>query len=527
MAEGLSPDTEDDTAPEIAGFEVLRPLGAGGMGKVYLARQISLDRLVAIKVLPMAEGFATQFLDRLEREAMAMAKISHPNIVGVYDFIRLKNAGAAIIMEWIDGGNLREILLPEKKPVKDLNRIVAVIRQVADSLAAAHRVGIVHRDVKPENILISQDGVVKVSDFGLALPLDEEAHRITVSGTSLGTLGYMAPEQMDGSPVDARADIYSLGVIFYEMLTGVRPQGNFDPPKSLRPGLPPQLNDLTLLTLRTNPLQRIQSAEDLAAALSRKRQSGRRASLAIVTATGIVAAVAGAYYYFPQLEGFNREPETETETETETAAAAPAAAPAPAPATQNPELPSNSEGFSDFSTHPLKGNWYPENNRFRSGSEICILELDTELPTDGFRLTVDFTRLGGQYSIAIFMGFHQQGMASVELSAWEAKLGGFQMLRDDDNKLRDLRSIPESFQFPLENDRRYQLEVVHQNGVVTTSIDGKEYQRIDISDRRLRVTAPWEWYDLENDGEGIALAIGSYHSPTVFHSVQLSALKDD
>jgi tRNA A-37 threonylcarbamoyl transferase component Bud32 len=241
-------------------LEILELLGKGGMGAVYKARQKGLDRLVALKILPPEVSRDPAFVERFLREARALARLNHPNIVGVYDFG--KNDGLCyFLMEYVDGVNLRQAIQAGSMPAK---AALAVVPQICDALQFAHDEGIVHRDIKPENILIDKRGRVKIADFGLAKLLDP-SHPEHLTGTQqvMGTLRYMAPEQLEGTrEVDHRADIYSLGVVFYELLTGELPLGRFAPP-SKKVQVDVRLDEIVLRALEKEPELRFQHASDV------------------------------------------------------------------------------------------------------------------------------------------------------------------------------------------------------------------------------------------------------------------------
>ena len=205
---------------QLGPYEILSPLGAGGMGEVYRARDTKLNRDVAIKVLPAGLANDADYLARFQREAQALAALHHPNIATIFGLEQ-----NAIVMELVEGQN-------PKGPLP-LNEALNVARQIAEALEAAHDKGIIHRDLKPGNIIVTPDGVVKVLDFGLAKTAEKSAGpttadsptltmRATVAGLILGTAGYMSPEQAAGKPVDRRADIWSFGVVLHELLTGKR-----------------------------------------------------------------------------------------------------------------------------------------------------------------------------------------------------------------------------------------------------------------------------------------------------------------
>ena len=266
-------------------FEILAPLGAGGMGEVYRARDTRLDRIVAIKLLPSEVVTASgRSVERFRLEARVIARITHPNICTLHD---VGEDGSAIflVMEHVEGATLAQRL--ENGPLP-LPLALRTAVQVADALDHAHRQGVVHRDLKPGNIMLTRDSV-KLLDFGLAklkerdeqVPTDATQSLLTAAGTIVGTVPYMAPEQIEGHDVDARTDIFSFGVILYEVLSGRRPFAGdsraslmaaivaAEPPplSSLQPRTPAALERLTLRCLAKDPDDRWQTARDLAAEL--------------------------------------------------------------------------------------------------------------------------------------------------------------------------------------------------------------------------------------------------------------------
>jgi len=223
------PPTPGELANAFPQLEILELLGQGGMGVVYKARQPQLDRLVALKILPPAAGRDPSFAERFTREARALARLNHPNIVSVYDFGQAREF-YYFIMEFVDGVNLRQ--LEQSRRIAPAEAL-GIVPKICEALQYAHEEGIVHRDIKPGNILLDKKGRVKIADFGLAKLLDKEANDFTLTRSQqvMGTPHYMAPEQIEKpQEVDHRADIYSLGVVFYEMLTGELPMGRFAPP---------------------------------------------------------------------------------------------------------------------------------------------------------------------------------------------------------------------------------------------------------------------------------------------------------
>src|SRR5436853_946579 len=231
------------------------------MGAVYKARQQQLDRLVALKILPAEVSRDPAFAERFTREARALAHLNHPNIVTVFEFGQVDGL-YFLVMEFVDGVNLRHAIQAGGLAPQET---LAIVPQICDALQFAHDEGVVHRDIKPENILIDKKGRVKIADFGLAKLLGESDldHSLTGTHQVMGTLRYMAPEQMQGSRrVDHRADIYSLGVIFYELLTGEIPMGRFEPPSHMVQ-VDVRLDEVVLRSLAREPTKRYQHASDV------------------------------------------------------------------------------------------------------------------------------------------------------------------------------------------------------------------------------------------------------------------------
>ncbi len=248
--------------------QVLELIGSGGMGSVYRATQPSLGRDVAVKLLDADfVDEATCLDERFVSEARILARVQHPYIVSVYDF---GQAGSFLylLLKYVPGGNLRELMEAERLPI---HRILDILAGVCDAVDYAHQKGVIHRDIKPENVLLDEQGRVKVADFGLARPLRGSELRLTGSAMKLGTAYYVAPEQAESMKVDARADLYSVGVVMYEMLTGELPVGNFRAPSSKRPEARGALDRIVLKALESEATLRYQTAGEMRRDLERAR----------------------------------------------------------------------------------------------------------------------------------------------------------------------------------------------------------------------------------------------------------------
>lgn len=257
----FTPPTIEEMAARFPQFEILGFLGRGGMGAVYKARQPSLDRLIALKVLQPSRAGDPGFAERFNREARVLARLHHPNIVMVYDF------GAAgdlnyLAMEYVDGASLRQTVRSNRP---DPAMALRIVSQICDALQFAHGTGVVHRDIKPENILLDKKWRVKIADFGIAKIVGATPEKIGLTDARdiVGTPHYMAPEQLEQpATVDHRADIFSLGVVFYELLTGELPIGKFSPP-SQKVGIDVRLDEVVLRALEKEPERRYQRAGDV------------------------------------------------------------------------------------------------------------------------------------------------------------------------------------------------------------------------------------------------------------------------
>ncbi len=257
--EGFVPPAPEELARRIPNLEVIELLGQGGMGVVYKGRQPMLDRYVAIKVLRPDYQADSAFQERFLREARTLARLRHPYIVTVFDVGKADEL-YYLVMEFVEGASLRQLLADRSIAERDALEFVP---QIAEALQHAHDAGIVHRDVKPENVLVDALGRVRLVDFGLATLFGPDVARSPDDNRVAGTLGYMAPEQFTRpETVDHRADIYSTGVVFYEMLAGVLPEADRLPP-SRKAATDPRLDPIVLRALEQEPERRYQAAREL------------------------------------------------------------------------------------------------------------------------------------------------------------------------------------------------------------------------------------------------------------------------
>jgi eukaryotic-like serine/threonine-protein kinase len=283
--------TSGTEAGPVPGYEILRTLNEGGMGKIYLARQHTLNRLVCVKVVSIPEGEdAEQCRSRFYREAELLASASHPHILSIFDFGSTGDLGLPyLVTEYIEGGDLRRRMTPAQSTPIAFAR--TILHQVGDALTYLHSKGIVHRDLKPENILMPTESLAKVGDFGIAV-LKDKVGVLTESLLGMGTVGYVAPEQQYGLKVDDRADQYSLAALSYELLTGRRPLGLFPPPSRVNSELSHEVDSVILKALAEEPKNRFSSVLEYSKALDRTLANlPHRARLSHAAAFGIVATL--------------------------------------------------------------------------------------------------------------------------------------------------------------------------------------------------------------------------------------------
>jgi eukaryotic-like serine/threonine-protein kinase len=332
----------DETSKRVGDYEILKELGAGGMGKVYQVRNVITDRIEAMKVLLPDLASTPDLAARFLREVKLTASLDHPNICALRTAFSNDNR-LYMVMEYVEGTTMATKL--DMGPLS-VNDAVKYIGQVLSAVSYAHQRHIIHRDIKPANMMLTTQGVIKLMDFGIARSGDERG--LTMTGTTLGSIGYMSPEQVKGDPVDARSDLYSVGIVLYEFVTGRRPfLANSEysimaahlnqapkPPLELNPGLPAALNEIILMAIAKDAAKRFQTAEAFANALSTVPASSAvaptvpRTPLAGPTG-GSTERPAGFWEASPTMERPSG-PRTPVPSETPVAATMPFASPLPA-----------------------------------------------------------------------------------------------------------------------------------------------------------------------------------------------------
>jgi len=483
-----------DAPPQVPGYAILEALGRGGMGEVFRACQESLGRDVALKILRPGLTAAGWLPERFEQEARIMAALQHPNVVTVHDCVRLDDGRVAIVMELVGGGSLRQRIAaaPDGLP---LPQALSWAREIAEGLRAAHGAGLVHRDVKPDNVLIDEAGIARVSDFGLAFSGGVKQTRYTQTGAAAGTPGYMPPEIWRGASADARSDVFSYGAMLYEMLTGRLPQGSFPPPRTLRPDISPALNDAIVAALRPDPAQRPPDMAAMLRAVNARPAlwTRRRAAAALTTAAAVAAG--GAWW------GLTREKPGVRPN--------PQDAPPDGPWTLIP-WPPRPEALQ------IRGAWILRDQALLSDDSVCILPIPGIEPRP-CRLRLRFRRLTGLSSIGLFFRT-ARGTAVATLDGRLKHLGGVQSVAG-----HDLESpFVSKFKLALENGRDYEWIVEIHPSRIRMWVDGVLKDDHNIAGKTLTIPETWEW---SPRGNIAAVHLGSWESSTLFHSLEWQTLE--
>ncbi|PQJ28973.1 serine/threonine-protein kinase [Rubritalea profundi] len=387
--------------PDLPGFDILGVLGRGGMGTVYKAMHHGLDRMVALKVFTARGGEQDLFIERLKREGRLMAQLEHPNVLGIYDGDVLSDGTPYLVLEYVNGEDLQERIY-ECKRLK-LKESIRIVVKVCNGLSAVHSLGVIHRDIKPANVLLGKNGSVKVTDFGVSKETTTDNNTaLTMTGTAIGTVDYMSPEQSNGGVVDERADIYSVGVLLYEMIAGVTPRGAFEPLGKF--GAPKELEKLVMRCLQRDPDKRPASAASVAQQLKKiyKQLRGRKVRNA---SSGIYSGLAGVAC-LGVLAMFIARGMRELETSSADELAA-------SELTATSELPVVTDrkvrGWVDLCdgldvvTATRNGQWWNADGTLISNDKPATLIQLNQRPTGAYTIEYAFTRVSGDGDVVMIV----------------------------------------------------------------------------------------------------------------------------
>lgn len=506
-----TPPAPETIADSIPGLRITALIGRGGMGAVYRAEQPALSRIVAVKLILPESTPDPVAKERFDREARLLASLSHPHILTVHAFGALVDGTPYLVTEWAAAGDLAARLA--KTGLVSPDQAAIWISQIASALDAAHAAGVIHRDLKPANILIRADGTIALADFGLARAVGPGfTTALTVSGVMFGTFDYMAPEQFasPGQPpgsVSSACDIYALGVVAYQLLTGRLPRGAYSRPSRLITNLPPHFDTLIDSALAARPEARPVSAGDFARrftsiAINRHRRRLRPAFATFLGLALLMLALSWAY----------RAQAPAAPTQRESLRPAPAR-PAPThdePPTlvSTPVLP-----LVNPARDARSGRWSIANGALHSDADIAVLRLPVSPPVNmRYELVLEFTRQAGRNSFGVTLPT-LAGIGIFELDAWEKSLGGLQLI-----DRQDLRAQPAAFTAALVNGQRQQLHLVVNGDSVQATWNGHLLNPINLRDRSLTIPDLWP------AGYDPGLSLCSWKSPTIFHRVDYRPL---
>ncbi|MFC5050377.1 serine/threonine-protein kinase [Rubritalea spongiae] len=477
--------------PDLPGFDVLAVLGRGGMGTVYLARHHGLGREVAVKLFTAKGSEQELFVERLKREGRLMAQLEHPNVLGIYDADVLSDGTPYLVLEYVKGEDLQKRIAREKKLSQ--REALSIAIRVLNGLSAVHALGVIHRDVKPANVLLGEGGCVKVTDFGVSKEAHEERLSLTMTGTAIGTMEYMSPEQANGESVDERADIYSVGVLLYEMLSGITPRGAFEP--LTKYGVSKQVNRLVLRCLQRDPNKRPASAANLARQLRKVQRESRRGGRGDVKKVSIALLGGGSCVLVASLF-ILREMRVETRPEQEPTGIEEVIV-RPEPVEEWDLL----DGYGVEEAR-VSGKWWRH-----AGALLCessgwaLIQFPTDIPTE-YRLDLEYTRVDKGGNVVVFLPT-SQGLLGVEMSA-----DGFLVLGG--NQRREMR---------LKEGVDYQIRIEVTEQVLRVFLRERRVMVRALEALDLSIPEEWQVKDLNE------VAIGAQESGLIVNKFQLRTLK--
>lgn len=472
------------------GLRVISLAGRGGMGAVYRAEQVRLGRTVAVKIMPPEITPDPMARDRFEREARVLSELNHPHVLQIFDFGALPDGTLYLVTEWAEGGDLARLLAGKPQPLAFVQDWVA---QIASALDAAHARGIVHRDLKPANVLVRADGRLALADFGLAHAQGKGfTTSLTMTGMIFGTFDYMSPEQMTpGAPVTPSTDIYALGVMTYQMITGRVPKGAYTRPSRFADA-PVAVDVLVDAAMSNDAELRPKKAGDFAKKLS-VIAGVKPKSKRVWIAGGVLLAAAGAVAAWALMPEEKIAPAVARPEPVQAVATVeppttpavvempvspepePVVVPVPAPVAAEPlvvdvpvvpapaitpaanvkkEVPQVPWTWLLSEVRPardaLRGTWSMRGKELVAGNDICVLRLPVTV-AENYDVAVEFTRTGGRNSIGVFLPT-RSGEGVFELDAWDLGIGGVQRING-----QDMRDHGQYFQARLVNGEKQQI----------------------------------------------------------------------
>lgn len=464
------PEKEASEEIDLPGYTVKEALGRGGMGTVYRAIHQGLNRTVAIKIFrPKAED-RDLFVERLKREGKLMAQMKHPNVLSIYGASVMEDGTPYLVLEYIKGEDLSQKLQNEFS--LHPRTAVRIAIEICEGLSAVHKLGIIHRDIKPANVLLGKNGSVKVTDFGVSKELNtkDNATSLTMTGTTVGTADYMSPEQTHNEELTPRSDLYSVGVILYEMLMGVTPRGKFQPLSSAK--IPKKLEYLIMRCLQQDPLKRPASADTLTTQLRKvyhllhQRKHNNYNTLALCAIGGISALMLVAYFS-------TRDPLPYTKE---------------TPPDRKWELDGELDQWSSLTKNipsTQTGEWWSDSDTIYTQETPGSKHFFNYTPGYHYTFSTEFSRIYGDGNVGFFLPT-KRGLVVFEVDYTDAHLTGFHQVNN-----HDLTHQESTAKFILETGESYQIQIIVNSEEITAKIDGQIISQLDIENKGFRVPKHW------------------------------------
>ena len=495
LTERLEEPPEEEKKIILPGYTIKEELGKGGMGTVYRAIHQGLNRSVALKIFNPKATNHDLFVERLKREGKLMAQLKHPNVLSIYSASVMEDGSPYLVLEYVKGQDLHKKL--QNEFTIDTRTAIRIAIKVCEGLSAIHELGIIHRDIKPGNVLLGRNGSVKVTDFGVSKDLNaqDQVTSLTMTGTTVGTADYMSPEQTRNEELSNRSDLYSVGVLLYEMLMGVTPRGKFQPLS--RAKTPKKLELLIMRCLQQDPLKRPASANTLAQALrkiyrglhQRKHNNFNTLALCAIGAISSVLLVA----YFSSKKPDNTISSTLIEKKWQLDGTVGEWS----PLTQN-------------AIHLENGEWWSDSNTIYTQEMLNAKRFFSFSPGYNYSFSTEFSRIYGNGNVAFFLPTNK-GLVVFEIDHTEAHLTGFHQIND-----KNLTQHDHSSKFIIETGEIYQVQIVVNTQKITASIDGKIINELDLTKKHFSV--PKHWGDVSRIP--FKLGIGS-NSQSNFRNTQI------
>ncbi len=501
LTEKLDASREEETIV-LPGYNILETLGKGGMGTVYRAIHTELNRTVALKIFSPKEKDREIFVERLKREGKLMAQLKHPNVLAIHDAAVMEDGTPYLVLEYIKGEDLQQKLHNEF--TLNQRTAVRIAIKVCEALSAVHQLGIIHRDIKPANVLLGSNGSVKVTDFGISKDTrdKEQNTSLTMTGTMVGTADYMSPEQTRNETLSPRSDLYSVGVLLYEMLMGVTPRGNFQPLS--KANVPKKLEYIIMRCLQQDKHKRPASAETLAFSLrkiyhllnNRKHKNYKSLALCGIAAVGAIVLVT----YVATKKRQTYTPETAVISDWKL----------------DGEVGKWISLTSD-KAHTLTGEWWADEDTLYtqlSDSTEHTKKFFNFSPGYHYTFSTEYSRVYGEGNMCVFLPT-VKGLVAFEIDHGDRHLTGFQRINGQDLTQQE---NPTATQLTIETGKSYNIELTSTPTELTASINGRHISTLVLNGNSL--SAPTHW------GSPIPFRIGlGSNSQSIFKNTQVKRTK--